>query len=601
LFDLVKHVVVGLDHTIAGSLGIGAALIPAVLVVEGVVGAVAAPLAPLIGGNALNHVLFADNGFASVTNGVAGLLNPPAPEPTPDAVQKQAIAPDTFAPPSTAVVLGPLLDTLVGPGFVQGIIEPLNAQEVYVTNIVANVGFNLLGENLNTVVAGDGSGSAVFAPVTDLLSQLDNGTLAKLGLAGPLSPVVEIVDGVLTIAGNVLSPILGGLEGSPLDALTKALEGSPLDALTKGLEGNPLDALTKALEGSPLDALTKGLEGSPLDALTKALEGSPLDALTKGLEGSPLDALTKALEGSPLDALTKGLEGSPLDALTKALEGSPLDALTKGLEGSPLDALTKALEGSPLDALTKGMEGNPLDALTKALEGSPANGLLATLGVGSGDPTPGTDVAHAPNLAESRSALLTDHASPVDGLITLLGGGTENPLTGLTDALNAGPLATVTGPLTGSISESGQSNPLTGILSGPLLSSDESRGTDPSHTVTGILSTGTDLLEHAVPSVSADSINSHFAVLTESLGTLGSDPMGSLTHILGDATSTAQHQPTLTTTEPAQSATAVAAIVTSGSATPVSDLLHVPMIASVTSIVEPHTASVTSGLNGLHA
>ncbi|MEG0003013.1 MAG: hypothetical protein RR852_19015, partial [Comamonas sp.] len=377
------------------------------------------------------------------------------------------------------------------------------------------------------------AGGTVAAPVADLVNALINptdGTLSAVTNAlesltsadgGPLGVLTELVDGLATLPGEGLEPLIdtlngliGGLAGAGDGAgtLQDVVEGVlGEDAALGGLlaEGGLLAGVGDLL-GS-LSGGTGGGSGEGSGLVTTAQE--VVDNLLGGTVAEPVASLINALT-HPTDG-TLATVTDALESLTNT-DGGPLGVLTElvaGLTTLPGEGLAPLVE--TLNGLVSGLAdaGNGEGALGGVVEGllgengalggllaeggllAGVGDLLGTLsggtgggsGEGSGIVTSAQDVIDnllGGTVAEPVSNLLDALLSPTDGTLSVVTGALEDltntaggPLGVLTELVNGltqvpgeglEPVLGVLQDLIAGISENGASQGLTDIVAGVL-------------------------------------------------------------------------------------------------------------------------------------
>lgn len=328
------------------------------------------------------------------------------------------------APVGSAV--SPIIDSLLGNGTTDALLDPLGTQVDFVTDAVSGLANSAgLGSLANGLFAGE----AALAPVTSAVSGLVGDLLGTVNTV--TTPVNDLL-GDLTGSGGLN---LGGVVGGALAPVTDLLGG-----LTDGLSGNGLGgSITTGGLGGLLDPVLGS--DSPLAPVTDILND-----LTGGLTGGLLGDGTTVTGGGDLGDVGSGLLGQVTGAGEGLLGNLPILSLAD--TGANLGTGTDLLS-SLLNTLNGSASTGVLDLSTSSLPVS-ADGLLGTLN--GADPTGG--------LLGQATGILPTTSLPEAG-ITGDAGGLLSGLTGLQDSLTT---ATQDIPAISSVTELGNQSPLGGLL-----------------------------------------------------------------------------------------------------------------------------------------
>lgn len=347
--------------------------------------------------------------------------------------------PNNFDPIDTAVAsvttplatgISPVIDSLLGNGATNALIDPVTTQVDFVTDALSGLANS---SGLGSLANGLYAGEAALAPVTGLVSGLVGdlvGTTNSLG--APLTGLLGDLTGseglnLGGVVGGVLAPVTGLLGG-----LTGSLSGSEVGG-----------TLTTGGLGGLLDPVLGG--DSPLAPVTGIL-----DDLTGGLTGGLLGSGTTVAGGGDLGELGSGLLGQVTGTVDGLLGDLPILSLAD--TGAQLGTGTDLLS-SLLNTLNSSASTGTLDLSTGNLPVS-TDGLLGTL---NGADTTGGLLGQATGLLTP----LTSAAGVPEAGLTANAGGLLSTLTGLQDTVT-----TVTQglPAISSVTELGNQSPLSGLL-----------------------------------------------------------------------------------------------------------------------------------------
>lgn len=414
----------------------------------------------ILQGSGLNTLAAPVNGIvATATDGLNSALSPIVGE------NFTRNNPNNFDPIDTAVAsvttplatgISPVIDSLLGNGATNALIDPVTTQVDFVTDALSGLANS---SGLGSLANGLYAGEAALAPVTGLVSGLVGdlvGTTNSLG--APLTGLLGDLTGseglnLGGVVGGVLAPVTGLLGGSEVGGtLTTGGLGGLLDPVLGG--NSPLAPVTGIL-----DDLTGGLTGGSLGGLLDPVLGgnSPLapvtgilDDLTGGLTGGLLGSGTTVAGGGDLGELGSGLLGQVTGTVDGLLGDLPILSLAD--TGAQLGTGTDLLS-SLLNTLNSSASTGALDLSTGNLPVS-TDGLLSTLN--GADPTGGL-------LGQATGLLtpLTSAAAVPEAGLTANAGGLLSTLTGLQDTVT-----TVTQglPAISSVTELGNQSPLSGLL-----------------------------------------------------------------------------------------------------------------------------------------
>lgn len=388
----------------------------------------------ILQGSGLNTLAAPVNGIvATATDGLNSALSPIVGE------NFTRNNPNNFDPIDTAVAsvttplatgISPVIDSLLGNGATNALIDPVTTQVDFVTDALSGLANS---SGLGSLANGLYAGEAALAPVTGLVSGLVGdlvGTTNSLG--APLTGLLGDLTGseglnLGGVVGGVLAPVTGLLGG-----LTGSLSGSEVGG-----------TLTTGGLGGLLDPVLGG--NSPLAPVTGIL-----DDLTGGLTGGLLGSGTTVAGGGDLGELGSGLLGQVTGTVDGLLGDLPILSLAD--TGAQLGTGTDLLS-SLLNTLNSSASTGALDLSTGNLPVS-TDGLLGSLN--GADPTGGL-------LGQATGLLtpLTSAAGVPEAGLTANAGGLLSTLTGLQDTVT-----TVTQglPAISSVTELGNQSPLSGLL-----------------------------------------------------------------------------------------------------------------------------------------
>ncbi|MDP9902343.1 NAD(P)H-hydrate repair Nnr-like enzyme with NAD(P)H-hydrate epimerase domain/mono/diheme cytochrome c family protein [Variovorax ginsengisoli] len=341
-----------------------------------------------------------------------------------------------------ATLLTPVIDGLLGQGVTSGLIDPLETQVDYVTDGLSNLLEGSLGDLLGGLLGGGtggGTGDSLLAPVDGavdtVVSGLNDGVLADLGLGDSLAPVSEAVDGVTDLLDGVLAPVLGSDFAAnnpnaldPVDSLVGDVAAPLTDVLSPVVDGLLGAGATGAVIGqvtTQVDYLTDGVAGLLDGSALGGGGGGTGSALLDPADGV-VDTVVSGLDDGVLADLGLGGSLAPVseavDGVTDLVGGVLAPVLGSDFAANNPNAL------DPVDSLVGDVTAPLGDALSPVVDG--------LLGTGATDTVLGQVTTQVDYLTDGVAGLLDGSALGGDLLGgDLLGGDLLAPVTNLLDGV----------------------------------------------------------------------------------------------------------------------------------------------------------------------